>query len=266
MVSLGKSGARMNDYDDPPQGVWKKRLIWAAVLVGGPLLLLIGVGAFASFVGTPEQQFDRMAENEPEVKQLLGAMRQHFPDEYQAFRKTLIPHIERGAEPLAIRTASAAFMREFNTRHRYEVARAPDKELKAFFEAQLKMFEQVGKQSEALCGSIAQGRTMPPGLHDKANAPLLGALSARFIEAAAAGRDNPSGRGGPTNADRMKLGVQLQTIGLRPDVRKLMEANRPPQLYDDGQMCNATLSVLRALARLPLDAALRIEGEVVQTS
>jgi hypothetical protein len=91
-------------------------------------------------------------------------------------------------------------------------------------------------------------------------------MSVRFVEAAAAGRDNDSGRSGPSQADRLKLGQKLLAAGLRPDVRRLMEQNASPMVYNDDQMCYLSLNILRALTKLPSDVALRIEAEIVQTS
>lgn len=251
---------------DPVSGGWKAKLKWALVLIGGPLLLLIGVGGFAAWVGSPEEQFDRMIDSDASGKPMFVALRKHFPDEYGSFRRTLLPHVERGAKPQELTLITGEFMRGFNARHRWEVARAPAAELKAFMASQLSAFEKVSTQSPQACGDLAFGRNLPTGAVNKDNSGLISTMAVRFIEAAAAGRDNDSGRSGPSQADRQQLGKQLLAAGLRPDVRKLMERNAPPFTYTDDQMCYLSLNILRALTKLPSEVALRIEAEIVQTS
>ena len=151
-----------SDYDEePPSGGWKTKLKWGLILAGGPLLLLAGVGSFAAYVGTPEEQFDKMVDADASVRPLMGAIRKHFPDEYAAFRRTMLPQVERGATQEQLGSISAQFMRGFNERHRWEVARAPDAELKTFMAAQLATFEKLSAQSEQACGALAHGRSLP---------------------------------------------------------------------------------------------------------
>lgn len=257
-----------SDYDEEPaaSGGWKTKLKWGLVLLGGPLLLLAGVGGFAAWVGTPEEQFDKLVDADPSVKPIMAAMRKHFPDEYGSFRRSMLPLVERGAQNEQLAAMSSQFMREFNQRHRWEVGRAPDAQLKAFMAAQLATFEKLSAESEQACGAMAHGRGLLTASISKPSSALLMTLSVRYIEAAAAGRDNDSGRSGPSQADQLKLGQKLLAGGLRPDVRSLMERNAPPYSFSDGQMCHASLSVLRALTKLPSDVALRLEAEIVQTS
>jgi hypothetical protein len=267
MSGLGDRALDYSDFnEEPPSGGWKTKLKWGLILAGGPLLLLIGVGGFAAYVGTPEEQFDRLVERDAAVKPMLLSMRKHFPDEYASFRRTMLPQVERGANEEQMALASAQFMSGFNERHRWEVGRAPDVELKAFMAAQLTAFEKLSAQSEQACGAFANGRTLPLGTVNKTNTEALSTMSVRYIEAAAAGRDNASGRSRPNEADRIKLGQKLLAGGLRPDVRRLMERNAPPFSFNDGQMCHASLSVLRALTKLPPDVALRLLSEIVQTA
>ena len=255
------------DYDEEPASAgWKAWLKWGLILAGGPLLLLLAVGGFAAWVGTPEEQFDKMIDRDPAAKPVMAAMRKHFPDEYGSFRRSLLPQIERGAKEPEISLISTQFMQEFNERHRWEVARAPAPALKTFMAAQLAAFEKMSAQSPTACGAMAFGRGLPPGALNKANTDVVATMSVRYIEAAAAGRDEDSGRLGPSQADRQQLGQKLLAAGLRSDVRRLMERNAPPVTYSDEQMCYLSLSILRALTKLPPDVALRIEAEIVQTS
>jgi hypothetical protein len=255
------------DYETGAQSDgWKKIALWGLVLIGGPLLILGALGAFIAMTGTPEQQFDRMAENDPTVKPMLQAMKTLYPEEYTAFRAALVPLLDRKPDAMAIRSESARFMRGFNERHRAEVSEAPERELRAFFDAQLRLFEAASKQSASTCGAIAQGRVTPPGPNDKDLAPLLGLLSQRYIEAAGAGHDKPTKRRVPGLAEQQQLGLALQRTGLRPAVRARMQANTPPALYSDEDMCNATLSVLQAIHTLPVETGLRIAAEIVRTS
>ncbi len=256
-----------SDYDEEPaSGGWKTWLKWGLILGGGPLLLLMAVGGFAAWVGTPEQQFDQMIDRDPATRPVMAAMRKHFPDEYAAFRRTMLPHVERGAPQEQIAAFSSDFMQAFTSRHRWEVARAPDAPLTAFMAAQLATFEKLSAQSQQACGALAFGRGLLPGAANKDNAALLGTLSVRFIEAAAAGRDDASGRSAASTADRQQLGQKLLAAGLRGDVRRLMERDAPPVAYTEDQMCYLSLSILRALTKLPPPVALRVHAEIVQSS
>ena len=128
---------------DATGGGWQAKLKWSLILIGGPVLLVIGVGGFAAWVGTPEEQFDRMVDSDPTGKPMFVALRKHFPDEYGSFRRTMLPHVERGAKPQELTLISGEFMRGFNERHRWEVARAPAAELRAFMASQLAAFEKA---------------------------------------------------------------------------------------------------------------------------
>ncbi len=257
----------MDNYNhDEPQRSWRKLLVWGLVLLGGPLLLLIGVGAYAAYVGSPEEQFDRIIARNASDKPIFDAMKKHYPDEYAAFRRNLTPLIERAAPPEATRLAVSQFLRGFNDRHRWEVGRAPDAQLKAYMVAQLAAYEKISARSPQACGAIAHGRLLPPGPGSEADSAVLAPVGVRYIEAAAAGRDNAANRPPPSSSDRNMVGEKLLALGLRSDVRALMARSAPTYSFSDDQMCHATLMVMRSLAKLPEDVALRVQAEIVQTS
>ena len=236
---------------------------WRSVVVGVTVALILGFWAagLVRFL-TPEDLYarlDRALTKDESVIPLYTLMETEFPEEYAAFRDSMVAEYEAGAGDDEMAPAAHAFMREFVTSSLGDIARAPDEELGAVFDSSHAVTMALADQSSYLCAAFGAG-ALPPdtAIADADLEDALIAMGIANLHAIAAGRDNPVQRQELQQDEVQLLFERLLEQGLSQWEANAVLTGVPINRLPSSRQCEISLALHSAVKSLPADSASRV--------
>ena len=230
-----------------------------ALFIGG------GIGG-VRWLNSPariEAGIEAELQGNPALGGLYVTMKTEYPEEYRRLVTELAQKAGSAGQAEAA-IAGRQYMREFITRHRGEVQKAPEAELLRARDLQVDVVEMLALESTELCAQFSMAG-LPAGAKPstKTQRKLLSAGEA-LIRAAAAGRDHPVARTAPTEVDGSRFVGFLSSAGLSTqEIDMLLQGDPALQALPIERQCEIGQAVYHGLERLPPDSAARLTAAVL---
>lgn len=188
-------------------------------------------------------------------------VRKHFPEDYAAFETDLIGYAKRGgANALEAQNRTFTFMRGVRDRVMPNAKRAPDADLVAYGQAQLRLMTELKPVYPRMCyefieygGPSQDSATNVP----REFMPKLSAHNAMQFEVAIKGQKQPVARAPASDGDLQKAVVAYNQNGGDPAWIKAVSSGQP-RSTNDAERCTSAITWIQAILSLPADQAARL--------
>lgn len=188
-------------------------------------------------------------------------VRKHFPEDYAAFETDLIRYAKSGgANALEAQNRTFTFMRGIRDRVLPNAKRAPDADLIAYGQAQLRLMTEVKPVYPRMCYEYVEygGLTQDTATNiPREFLPKLNAHNALQFEIAVKGQKQPVTRGPVSEADLQKAVETFAQNGGDLAWIKAVSSGQP-RSPNDGERCAAAIIWIQAILSLPADQAARL--------
>lgn len=238
-----------------------KVAIALVLLIGLPIVAAMGYGIYSTFMISPEKRFERAIAGSPEARGFAKALKASFHGEYAEMHEAAIREIVQGGNESDAQRVVLNNLRWFGGEYRDEVARASDQHLSAFLAVQVAA-SKVASRHVAICraGQLNRQEQLPK-LNER-EAQALETSTAKFVEAAASGRDRPVKRAAYAYADQQALVAKMKAKGYT--LADLEQLGQPST--DQAVMlhkCKVNSAMIEVLAGLPREQGLRIFAHLI---
>jgi hypothetical protein len=230
-------------------------LLILGLVIGVPIVLLVGVGGYIAATQTPEERFDRQVANLPQVASFAIPLKENFPQEYDRLRQSAIAAEKEGIG--AVGAASEAFFAGFMKRHAKEAVNGSDETLSAYLAALGSAYSQAGKK-EGTCAALLAGKSQEVVAADLENVRIFGQVAKTYIEAAASGRDNPTPRGPVTDADKIVIQSAMRERGYTPQDLLSLGQPRSAASGDPVRPCRMMSALVEVIGTRPPEQKARL--------
>lgn len=255
---------------EPERGGWFK----GAVGVGIAIVVAAAVGVVAreatreavnfaqSSPAAIEADLDSYMEGDPSLRAMFHALRDHYPSDYERFISGLSRKIRNKESGREINLYSYNFMRNFSKTSKSDFIAAPQQDLVNVLRQYVRLTDALSRDSDLVCAQfVTTGLEPGQSLSDPALEALARAVSLQ-IKAAAAGRDSPSPRQAPTDADWQEVFVAMLEDGVTEMELATLADNSFSSLSVSRQ-CEVGKSLYRAMSSLPPEPSARMAAYVL---
>ncbi|MFM5907653.1 MAG: hypothetical protein ACKOPO_08720 [Novosphingobium sp.] len=236
-------------YEAAEEGwaTWKKVLLILGLVIGVPVIGLVGLGGYMAATQTPEERFDRQVASLPQVSSFAIPLKENFPTEYERLRRNAIAAEKNGIG--AVGAASEEFFAGFMKRHADEATQGSDEKLSAYLVALGSAYTQAAKKNTT-CAALLAGKSQEMVAADLENVRIFGLVAKTYIEAAASGRDNPTKRGPVTDADKIVVQNAMRQRGFTP--QDLLTLGQPSTASGDPvRPCKIMTALVDVISATP---------------
>lgn len=241
--------------------------------LAGALALLVGAAAIhfawkSDFVGNltgrnspaaVAEQVEGALRSTPETEALYTVMERRFPQDYAGLVQTVTAAATASRDADAVAVEGNRYMDAFFVANVPNLQRAPDSAINALRDSAIRVIAQLAAKDVALCARFAMAGLRPGDVTSPDLQALLNATVLAQVSAMADGRDTPTDRTQPSEADLAAYATALDRRGMSPaHVNGLLAGDGSLLRENVDDQCQVGVKTYQGLADLPADRSARI--------
>ena len=251
-------------FTDLPHAGDKLARAFGTMAVGGAILFAWNSDFVGNLTGrnSPEavaEQVEDALRSTPETEALYTTMESRFPQEYAGLVQTVGAAATASRDADAVAATGNRYMDDFFIANVPNLQRAPDSAINALRDDSIRVIEQLAEEDVTLCARFAMQGLRPGDVTSPDLRALLNATVLTQVSAMADGRDTPTERAQPSEADLTAYAASLDRRGMSPaQINGLMAGDGSLLRQSVEDQCQSGVKTYQSLADLPADQSARI--------